>query len=146
MCISHSPDRSADEFLLPQLSPALSSSPYYDIAKKYFGGRGGGILTVRAGSREKAFRLINSLEYALIATNIGDVKTLVIHPASTIYTHSTEEQKINAGVYDDTIRISVGIEDTVTVNDEFLENTQFEETVLSEGDNIEFLYFMGGGQ
>lgn len=35
---------------------------------------------------------------------------------------------------------------TVTVNDEFLENTQFEETVLSEGDNIEFLYFMGGGQ
>lgn len=91
--------------------PALSSSPYYDIAKKYFGGRGGGIITVRAGSRERAFRLINSLEYALIATNIGDVKTLVIHPASTIYTHSTEEQKINAGVYDDTIRISVGIED-----------------------------------
>ncbi len=91
--------------------PALSSSPCYDIAKKYFGGRGGGIITVRAGSREKAFRLINSLEYALIATNIGDVKTLVIHPASTIYTHSTEEQKINAGVYDDTIRISVGIED-----------------------------------
>ena len=35
---------------------------------------------------------------------------------------------------------------TVTVNDEFLENTRFEETVLSEGDNIEFLYFMGGGQ
>ena len=35
---------------------------------------------------------------------------------------------------------------TVTVNDEFLENTQFEETVLNEGDNIEFLYFMGGGQ
>lgn len=35
---------------------------------------------------------------------------------------------------------------TVTVNDEFIENTQFEETVLNEGDNIEFLYFMGGGQ
>ncbi|MGN0696643.1 MAG: PLP-dependent transferase, partial [Oscillospiraceae bacterium] len=62
-------------------------------------------------SKERAFRLINQLKYAINATNIGDVRTLVIHPASTIYTHSTEEQKLNAGVYEDTIRISIGIED-----------------------------------
>ena len=99
--------------------PALPSSPYYDIAQKYFGGKGGTILTIRAGSKERAFRLINSLRTALIATNIGDVKTLVIHPASTIYTHSTEQQKISAGVFEDTIRISVGIEDISDITEDF---------------------------
>ena len=91
--------------------PALKSSPYFELAQKQFSGKGGAILTVRAGSKERAFKLMNSVKYACIATNIGDVRTLLIHPASTIYTHDTEEQKINAGVYDDTIRISVGIED-----------------------------------
>ncbi|MBO6301343.1 MAG: O-acetylhomoserine aminocarboxypropyltransferase/cysteine synthase [Ruminiclostridium sp.] len=91
--------------------PALESSPYYPLVQSQLGGRGGGILTIRAGSREKAFALINRLKYALIATNIGDIRTLVIHPASTIYLHSTKEQREKAGVYDDTIRVSVGIED-----------------------------------
>ena len=92
--------------------PALESSPYYPLIRSQLGGRGGGILTIRTGSKEKAFRLINSLKYALIATNIGDIRTLVIHPASTIYLHSDKEQREKAGVYDDTIRVSVGIEDT----------------------------------
>ena len=91
--------------------PGLPASPYYGLVQKQLGGKGGAIVTVRAGSKEKAFRLINSLKYASIATNIGDVRTLVIHPASTIYTHSSEEQHVSAGVYDDTIRISAGIED-----------------------------------
>ena len=59
------------------------------------------------------------MKYALNATNIGDTKTLVIHPASTIYLHSTEEQKINAGVYDDTVRVSVGIEDEADLIEDF---------------------------
>ncbi len=54
---------------------------------------------------------MNHLKYAHIATNIGDLRTLVIHPASTIYIHSTEEMMHAAGVYDDLIRVSVGIED-----------------------------------
>ncbi len=91
--------------------PALQSSPYYDLVQSQFRGKGGAILTVRAGSKENAFRLINNLQFAVNATNIGDVRTLVIHPASTIYTHSSEQQKLSAGVYDDTIRVSVGIED-----------------------------------
>ena len=53
------------------------------------------------------------------ATNIGDVRTLVIHAASTIYAHSSEEQKQNAGVFEDTIRISVGIEDIGDLKDDF---------------------------
>ncbi len=91
--------------------PAIETSPYHDLVRSQFGGKGGGILTVRAGSKEKAFRLINSLKYALIATNIGDIRTLVIHPASTIYLHAADEQREKAGVYDDTVRVSVGIED-----------------------------------
>lgn len=91
--------------------PALRSNPYYELVQKQFGGKGGAILTIRAGSKERAFKLINQLKYAINATNIGDVRTLVIHPASTIYTHSTEEQKLHAGVFEDTIRISIGIED-----------------------------------
>ena len=92
--------------------PALESSPYYDLCKEQFKGKGGAVITIRAGSKERAFKLINGLKLATNATNIGDVRTLVIHPASTIYTHSSEDRKISAGVFDDTIRISVGIEDT----------------------------------
>lgn len=99
--------------------PALKKSPYCQLAEKQFGGKGGAILTIRTGSKENAFRLINNLKYATNATNIGDTRTLVIHPASTIYTHSSDEQKKNAGVYDDLIRISVGIEDIEDLIDDF---------------------------
>ena len=91
--------------------PALEGNPYYDLVQSQLGGKGGAILTVRAGSKERAFKLINALQYAHIATNIGDIRTLVIHVASTIYAHSSEAEREKAGVYDDTIRISVGIED-----------------------------------
>lgn len=91
--------------------PALPDNPYHDLCESQLGGKGGAILTIRAGSKERAFRLINALKLATNATNIGDVRTLVIHPSSTIYAHGSEEQKLNAGVFGDTIRISVGIED-----------------------------------
>ncbi len=99
--------------------PALPSSKSYRLCKELLGGKGGAILTIRAGSKERAFRLINGLKLATNATNIGDVRTLVIHPASTIYAHSTAEQKLHAGVYEDTIRISVGIEDKEDLVDDF---------------------------
>lgn len=99
--------------------PALPKSPYYSLVQKMFGGKGGAILTLRAGSKERAFKLMSNLKYALNATNIGDVRTLVIHPASTIYVHGTEEQKLDAGVYSDTIRISIGIEDISDLINDF---------------------------
>ncbi|MBQ4487299.1 MAG: O-acetylhomoserine aminocarboxypropyltransferase/cysteine synthase, partial [Oscillospiraceae bacterium] len=99
--------------------PGLKSSPYHELVERQMQGRGGAIVTIGAGSRERAYKLINSLKYASIATNIGDVRTLVIHPASTIYTHSTEAQRQSAGVYEDTIRISVGIEDINDLADDF---------------------------
>ena len=89
----------------------MESHPYHSYVDRQFNGLGGGILTFRAGSKERAFRIINALNYAVIASNIGDVRTLVIHPASTLYIHSGREEMEAAGVYDDTIRVSVGIED-----------------------------------
>lgn len=99
--------------------PGLEDNPYNELVKSQLGGKGGAILTVRAGSKERAFRLINNLKYALTATNIGDLRTLVIHPASTIYLHADDKQRENAGVYDDTIRVSVGIEDIDDLREDF---------------------------
>lgn len=99
--------------------PALSGNPYEGLVQSQLNGLGGGILTIRAGSKERAYQLMNALDYALNATNIGDARTLVIHPASTIYIHNTEEQMRNAGVFEDTIRVSVGIEDVSDLIEDF---------------------------
>ncbi len=99
--------------------PTLPNAEAYDLAQQQFGGKGGGILTLRAGSKERAYALIDRLKYARIASNIGDVRTLVIHPASTIYLHSTPEAMHAAGVFEDTIRVSVGIEDAADLIADF---------------------------
>ena len=88
----------------------LPSHPFHEKAKELFHGLGGGILSFRAGSKERAFKIINSLKYVCIASNIGDVRTLVIHPASTLYIQADREETEAAGVYEDTVRVSVGIE------------------------------------
>jgi O-acetylhomoserine (thiol)-lyase len=99
--------------------PGLASSPWHTTAKKQFNGYFGGILTFRAGTKEKAFQMMNLLKYAVIASNIGDTKLLVIHPASTIYVNSTPAEKIHAGIHDDLVRVSVGLEDIDDVIQDF---------------------------
>ncbi|MBQ7448081.1 MAG: O-acetylhomoserine aminocarboxypropyltransferase/cysteine synthase [Eubacterium sp.] len=92
--------------------PGLHGSPWKALIQKQFdGGLAGGILTFRTGSKEKAFQVINRLQYALNLSNVGDNKTLVVHPSSTLFSHATEQEKTAAGVYEDLIRVSVGIED-----------------------------------
>ena len=107
---------------LPEIEvnyPTLPGNLFASLAKSELGGRGGGILTFRAGSKERAFRVINALKFAMIASNIGDLRTLVIHPASTLFLHSNREAREAAGVYDDTVRVSVGIEDVDDLIDDF---------------------------
>ena len=99
--------------------PGLENSEFYNIAKKELNNGFGGIITIRTGSKEKAFKFINTLHIPLNVSNIGDTKTLVIHPSSTISAHSTEEEKKIAGVYDDLVRISVGIEDVQDLIEDF---------------------------
>ena len=76
-------------------------------------------MTFRAGSKVRAYECINALKYAAKATSLGDTRTLVIHPASTIYRNNPPEQREAAGVFDDTVRVSVGIEDTSDLVEDF---------------------------
>ncbi|HBS60061.1 MAG TPA: acetyl-L-homoserine sulfhydrolase [Firmicutes bacterium] len=99
--------------------PGLADNPYHDLAKRQFAGKYGAVLTIRVGSKEKAFTVINHLKYALNLANIGDARTLVIHPASTIYAHNSQEEKENAGVYEDLIRICAGLEDIEDLQTDF---------------------------
>jgi O-acetylhomoserine (thiol)-lyase len=99
--------------------PGLKTSPYHELAGRQFNGGYGAIVTLRVGSKDRAFRIINALEIPFILSNIGDTKTLVIHPASTIAVHLSKEDQIQSGVYDDMIRISVGIEDIEDLKQDF---------------------------
>lgn len=99
--------------------PGLASSPWNGVAKQLLNGRFGAILTIRVGSKERAFAIMNALTIPQIVSNIGDTKTLIVHPESTLAAHSTEQEKIDAAVFDDMIRISVGIEDIEDLKQDF---------------------------
>ena len=99
--------------------PGLEDNHYHELAKEQFSGKYGGILTIRVGSKENAFRVINNLKYASNLANVGDVRTLVIHPASTIYETNSLEEREKIGVYEDLIRISVGLEDIEDIEEDF---------------------------
>lgn len=99
----------------------LENNPYHGLCEELLGGNGGGIMTLRAGSKEKAFQVINSLKIPCIASNIGDVRTLVLHPSTTIFSKCTIEEREAAGVYEDTIRVSIGIEDADDLIEDFIQ-------------------------
>ena len=99
--------------------PGLPEHPSHALVARQFGGRYGAMLTLRLGTRKRAFRFIDALHYALNVSNIGDARTLVIHPASTIFLHASEEEKANAGVTDDLVRINVGLEDIEDLQEDF---------------------------
>ncbi len=96
--------------------PGLESSPYFKRAQKYLPGGKGGLLTfgVKAGSEggyEAGKKLINSLKLFSLVANIGDAKSLVIHPASTTHAQLSAEEQAATGVTPELVRLSVGIED-----------------------------------
>lgn len=90
--------------------PGLPSSPGHETACRLFGAKYGGILTFGLGSREAAMRVMGSLSLATIATNVGDSRTLVIHPASTIFHEFSPQEREAMGVSEDMVRVSVGVE------------------------------------
>lgn len=91
--------------------PGLESSPAHCLAKCLFPRGAGGILTFDLGSREQCFAFQDALTLVRRATNINDNKTLVLHPASTIYCEYSVEEKASMGVSDSTLRLAVGIEE-----------------------------------
>jgi O-acetylhomoserine (thiol)-lyase len=92
--------------------PGLKSSPYYELKEKYLPKGAGAIFTFGIeGGYEAAKSFINRLELFSLLANVADAKSLVIHPASTTHQQLSDEAKQAAGVTQDLIRLSVGIED-----------------------------------
>ncbi len=92
--------------------PGLEDSPYHNMAISQFKGMGGGLLTFNLGTKDKCFRFMDGLKIIRRATNLNDNKTLIIHPASTIFCEYSEEQRKEMGVDDGMIRIATGIEES----------------------------------
>lgn len=91
--------------------PGLESSPYHELAKKYLTNGFGGVLQFGIkGGLENGKKFINSLQLVSHLANVGDCKTLAIHPASTTHEQLNTEERKAAGVDDNLVRISLGIE------------------------------------
>jgi len=92
--------------------PGLKSSPYYALSQKYLPKGQGSIVTFGIkGGLEAGRKLINAVQLVSHLANLGDAKSLIIHPASTTHQQLTDDQQLEAGVTKDLVRISVGIED-----------------------------------
>lgn len=92
--------------------PGLKSSEYSDLAKEYLPKGQSGIVTFGVkGGFEAAKQLTDATQIFSLLANIGDTKSLIIHPASTTHQQLNEEQQESAGVTQDLIRLSVGLED-----------------------------------
>jgi O-acetylhomoserine (thiol)-lyase len=92
--------------------PGLESSKFYARAQKYLPTGQGALVTFGIkGGYESGKTLINSLKLFSLVANIGDVKSLVIHPASTTHQQLTVEEQASTGVTPELVRLSVGIED-----------------------------------
>jgi O-acetylhomoserine (thiol)-lyase len=90
--------------------PALPEHPYHDISRQQFGDYPGAMFTFDLASRKAAFRFMDRLLFIHRATNLFDNKTLAIHPASTIFGTFSEELRQSMDISQNTIRISVGLE------------------------------------
>jgi O-acetylhomoserine (thiol)-lyase len=100
--------------------PGLKSSPYHPLATKYLTRGAGGVLQFGIkGGREKAAAFIDSLKLVSHLANVGDAKTLIIHPASTTHEQLSEEEQIASGVLPNQIRVSVGIEHIEDIKADF---------------------------
>jgi O-acetylhomoserine (thiol)-lyase len=92
--------------------PGLKSNKYYDLAQEYLPKGQSGLVTFGVkGGFEAAKQLTDATKVFSLLANIGDTKSLIIHPASTTHQQLTPEQQEAAGVGQDLIRLSVGLED-----------------------------------
>jgi O-acetylhomoserine (thiol)-lyase len=91
--------------------PGLKSSRYHDIANRQFNGKFSGLLTFELNSKDECFRFMDNLVMIRRATNINDNKSLILHPASTIFVDYPAPQREQMQVNERLLRLSVGIED-----------------------------------
>jgi len=99
--------------------PGLESHETHENASEYLDGGYGGMITFGIeGGYEAGRTLCNEVELASLLANVGDAKTLIIHPASTTHQQLTDEEKESSGVLDELVRLSVGIEDVDDIIDD----------------------------
>jgi len=102
--------------------PGLESSEYHGLAKKYLKRGFGGVLTFKVkGGKKAADDLVNNVNLISHLANIGDAKTLIIHPSSTTHDQLTIEEQISCGVEPGLLRLSVGIEHIDDIKDDLLQ-------------------------
>ncbi|ADG94732.1 O-acetylhomoserine/O-acetylserine sulfhydrylase [Arcobacter nitrofigilis DSM 7299] len=94
--------------------PGLESNKDYAKAQKYFkDGKASGLLSFDVESYDDAKKIIDSAKLFSVVVNIGDSKSLIVHPASTTHSQLSEEELLKAGVNPSTIRLSIGLEDPI---------------------------------
>lgn len=99
--------------------PGLAGNPYYDLAKKYMPNGTCGVISFGIkGGRKAAMRFMDSLKLASVVTHVADLRTCVLHPASTTHRQMSDEQLKEAGISSDLIRMSVGIENIADILDD----------------------------
>ena len=98
--------------MVPRVNhPSLPDHPDHATYKRYFPNGGGSIFTFEIkGGRKEAFRFIDSLKIFSLLANVADVKSLVIHPATTTHSQLTEEELTDQGIFQSTVRLSIGTE------------------------------------
>ena len=101
--------------------PGLESHPTHTVAEKYLrNGAGGMVVFGIKGGKEAGGRFTENLELFSHLANVGDAKSLIIHPASTTHSQLSEEQQVEAGLHPDLVRLSIGLEDA----DDIIEDLQ----------------------
>ena len=91
--------------------PSIEDHPDHELYKKYFPNGGGSIFTFDIkGGKEEAWKFIDNLEIFSLLANVADVKSLVIHPATTTHSQLTDEELADQGIKQSTIRLSIGTE------------------------------------
>lgn len=100
--------------------PGLKTDPSYNLASMYMPKGAGGVLSFGVhGGREKGEILLRNLNLSSLVVHVGDIKTSVLHPASTTHRQMTEEEQVKAGISPELIRVSVGIEDIEDIIEDF---------------------------
>ena len=91
--------------------PSLPEHPDHKLYERFFPNGGASIFTFEiAGGKEAAFKFIDSLKIFSLLANVADVKSLVIHPATTTHSQLSEEELLDQGITQGTIRLSIGTE------------------------------------
>ena len=91
--------------------PSLPDHPDHELYKRYFPNGGGSIFTFDIkGGKEEAWKFIDNLKIFSLLANVADVKSLVIHPATTTHSQLSKEELLDQGINQSTIRLSIGTE------------------------------------